>query len=313
MKRHQLGKTSLFVPPIGFGCVALGGQYGPLAESEGIRAVHQAIDSGINFFDTSAYYGEGLSETRLGKALQGRRDEVIVATKGGRHAANHFDFSYQNIIEMCEASLNRLQTDWLDIYQLHDIEFGTMETVLEGVRALFDLKKQGKVRYIGVTGFPPGLLRHMAVEYDFDVTLSYCHGNLLNDQMNQILVPVVKERGMGLINGSVTHMGILTPHGEQDWHPAPAVVKQAGRRAAEFCEKAGVNLAELAIQYALLNKDVDVTLLGTRTVAELENSLALMDRPIDLDLLEQVRKIIAPVHNTEWPSGLPEHDALADP
>ncbi len=311
MKRHQLGSTSLFVPPIGFGCVALGGQYGSLAESEGIAAVHQAIDSGINFFDTSAYYGEGLSETRLGKALQGRRDEVIIASKGGRHTADHFDFSYQNIIEMCEASLNRLQTDRIDIYQLHDIEFGTIETVLEGVRALFDLKEKGKVRYIGVTAFPLGLLRHMAIEFDFDVTLSYCHGNLMNNQISKILAPVVKERGMGLINGSVTHMGILTPHGEQVWHPAPEAVKEAGRRAAEFCEKTGVNLAELAIQYALLNQDVDVTLLGTRTIAELESSLALIERPIDLVLLEDVQKIIAPVHNTEWPSGLPEHNRFS--
>jgi L-galactose dehydrogenase len=305
MKQRQLGSTVLLVPPIGFGCVALGGQYGPLAESEGIAAVHLAIDSGINFFDTSAYYGEGLSEIRLGKALKGRRDEVIIATKGGRHAANHFDFSYLNIIAMCEASLKRLRTDWIDIYQLHDIEFGTMETVLEGVRALYDLKKEGKVRFIGVTGFPPALLRDMVLEHDFDVTLSYCHGNLMNDQMNAILVPAVRERGMGLINGSVTHMGILTQHGEQPWHPAPDAVKQAGRKAATLCEKAGQNLAELAIQYALSNQEVDVTLLGTRTVDELENSLALMKRPIDQDLLEQVQKIIAPVHNTEWPSGLP--------
>lgn len=304
MDQRRLGSTSLNVSPVGFGCVALGGQYGPLAEGEGIKVVHQAIDAGINFFDTSAYYGETRSETRLGKALKGHRDKVVVATKGGRHSMDRFDFSYANIIQMCEDSLSRLQTDRLDVYQLHDIEFGRPEEVIEGIRALLDLKKQGKVRFIGVTGYPQDLLRDMALNQELDVTLSYCHGNLMNDRMNEILVPAVKMRGMGLINGSVTHMGILTPNGEQDWHPAPEEVKKAGREAAEYCKIRGVNLAELAIQYALGNKNVDVTLLGVRTVSELENSLKLLDRSIDRDLLEDIQGIIEPIHNVEWPSGL---------
>ncbi|MDF1756241.1 MAG: aldo/keto reductase [Verrucomicrobiales bacterium] len=307
MTSRTLGSTSLTVSPIGFGCVALAGQYGPLAEEEGIRAVHHAIDSGINFFDTSAYYGETLSETRLGKALEGRRDEVVLATKGGRHATDRFDFSYDNIIQMCEDSLKRLQTDWLDIYQLHDIEFGEMDTVLEGCRALCDLKEQGKARFIGVTGYPPTLLRHMAETRDFDVTLTYCHGNLLNNRMDDVLAPVTKKNGMGLINGSVTHMGVLTPQGEQDWHPAPIEVKQAGREAAKYCADRGVNLAELAIQYSLRNENADVTLLGTRTVEELENSIALLNRPIDEEVLAGVEAILKPVHNVEWASGLTEN------
>ncbi len=310
IKTTTLGSTDLTVSTIGFGCVALGGQYGELEEAEGIRSVHHAIDVGINFFDTSAYYGETLSETRLGKALKGRRDQIVLATKGGRHTIDRFDFTYDNIIEMCDASLRRLQTDWLDVYQLHDIEFGRMADVEAGIRALQDLKKAGKVRAIGVTGYPLGLLRQMAATHDLDLVLSYCHGNLLNDRLNDVLLPTVRERGIGLINASITHMGILTPQGEQPWHPAAAELKQAGRAAANICLQYGANLAQLATQYALQTATADVTLLGTRTVAELDSTLALNDTPINPDLLRDVQTALAPVHNLEWPSGLP---AYADP
>lgn len=303
MKMNTLGKTNLSVSAVGFGCVGLGGQYGALEEAEAIRAVHHAIDAGINYFDTSTYYGIGLSETRLGKALKGRRHEIILSTKGGRFGETGFDFSYDNIIRMCDASLQRLQTDWIDVYQLHDVEFGRIETVLEGIRALHDLKQQGKVRFIGVTGYPLDLLRHVAATQELDVTLTYCHGNLMNQRMDELLVPTIKARNMGLVNASITHMGILTPQGEQDWHPAPVVVKAVGRTVAALCAAQGANIAELAIQYALQNPHADVTLLGTRTVAELESSLTLLDRPIDTDLLAEVQAQIAPVLNTEWSSG----------
>src|SRR5687767_12989355 len=124
MIMQTLGKTGLKVGKMGFGCAALGNEYGGIDDGEGIRAVHVAIDSGINLFDTSAYYGRGVSEARLGEALHERRNQVIIASKGGRFdepLETGFDFSYDGIIRMCEASLKRLQTDVIDIYQLHDI------------------------------------------------------------------------------------------------------------------------------------------------------------------------------------------------
>src|SRR5690349_14935661 len=114
MITQTLGKTGLQVSKLGFGCAPLGNQYGDIDDSEGIRAVHAAIEAGINFFDTSTFYGMGVSETRLGQALVGKRDQVVLATKGGRFdrpMETGFDFSYDNILRMCEASLKRLQTD----------------------------------------------------------------------------------------------------------------------------------------------------------------------------------------------------------
>ena len=307
----MLGQTGLQVSRMGFGGAPLGNEYGDIGKDEAIRAVHVAIDNGINFFDTSPYYGRTLSETRLGEALKGKRHHVILATKGGRFdrpLATGFDFSYDGIIAMCEASLRRLQTDYLDVYQLHDIEFGDKEQVVqEAIPALQKLKTGGKVRFIGVTGYPLPLLRQMVETQSLDVILSYCHYNLMNTTLNDVLVPAVKARGVGLIHGSVTHMGLLTDQGPPPWHPAPAPVKEVATAAASYCRSQGVSLAHLAIQFALQNPHVDVMLLGTRTVAELEKSLRLLQTEPDSGLLTAVQRIIEPVANATWPSGRPEH------
>ena len=308
---QTLGQTGLQVSRMGFGCAPLGNEYGDIGNDEAIRAVHVAIENGINFFDTSPYYGRTLSESRLGEALKGKRHRVILATKGGRFDRSletGFDFAYDGIIGMCEASLRRLQTDYLDVYQLHDIEFGDKDQVVHvAIPAIQKLKADGKVRFIGVTGYPLPLLREMVETQSLDVTLSYCHYNLMNTTLNDVLVPAVKARGVGLINGSVTHMGLLTDQGPQPWHPAPARVKDVAAAVAAYCRSRGISLPHLAIQFALQNPDVDVTLLGTRTVKELEESLRLLESEPDAGLLAAVQRIIEPVANATWPSGRPEH------
>ncbi|MEM8861245.1 MAG: aldo/keto reductase [Chloroflexota bacterium] len=307
MKTNLLGKTNLHVSKIGFGCAPLGNEYGDLDNTEAIQSVHAAIDHGINFFDTSPYYGRTLSETRLGEALKGKRDKVILATKGGRFGASAeggFDFSYNSVISMCEASLKRLQTDVIDVYQLHDIEFGRKEIVInEGIPALFDLKKAGKVRFIGVTGYPVDLLHEIITTHELDVTLSYCHFNLQNQSLHKQLLRAARERNMGVINASITGMGLLTPQGPQSWHPASNHIKATCQEAADYCAERGVSIAQLAIQYALQNDQTDTTLLGTRTAAELESSIDFLDRPIDKEILQAVQTILEPALDQTWPSG----------
>ncbi len=311
MHYRQLGKTGLQVSKLGFGCSPLGDVFGNVTDDDATNLVHAAIDAGISLFDTSPFYGDTLSEKRLGQALKGKRDDVIIATKGGRFGnteASKFDFSYDSIMQMCEASLKRLQTDYLDIYQLHDIEFTTKEQLInEAIPALFKLKEEGKVRFIGVTGYPLPLLKGIIETVDLDLTLSYCHYNLLNQRLDDLLVPTVKAKKMGLINASVVHMGILTQKGPQAWHPAPKAVQEAGRQAALFCEARGENLANLAIQFAYQNQNLDVTLLGNRTVQELNSSLEAITTKINEELLKAVQDILEPVLNMTWKSGLPEH------
>src|SRR5688500_14395537 len=120
---RPLGRTGLNVSIIGFGAATLGNEYGNVDAEIGKRAVHAAIEHGINFFDTSPYYGRTLSETRLGEALLGFRHKVILATKGVRIDLNKFDFSAEGLTRSLEDSLKRLRTDVIDLYQLHDIEF----------------------------------------------------------------------------------------------------------------------------------------------------------------------------------------------
>jgi L-galactose dehydrogenase len=308
---NQLGKTGLQVSKVGFGCAPLGNVYGLIEDQQGIKAVHTAIDRGVNFFDTSPYYGRTLSETRLGAALKGKRDKVVLATKGGRFdmpLETGFDFSSEGIMRMCEASLRRLQTDFIDVYQLHDIEFGDKaQVIIEAIPALHRLKNDGKVRFIGVTGYPLHLLHEMVDTQALDVILTYCHYNLMNNTLNEILAPIVKSKNVGLINASVTHMGILMDQGPPEWHPAPARVKDTGRAVTVFCDRQNANIAHLAIQYALQNRHVDVTLLGARTLEELEQSLKILDEPVNTELLSAVQEMIAPHHNINWPSGRPEN------
>ena len=199
--------------------------------------------SGINFFDSSPYYGITLSETRLGEALVGRRERVVLSTKCGRYGFSDFDFSAKRVIASMEESLRRLQTDYIDLFQVHDVEFGDVQLIIdETLPALRQLQQQGKARYIGITGYPPKLLRRIAEATPVDSILTYCHYNLLNTDMDAVLTAFARERGIGLINASGLCMGLLTEQGPPEWHPAPQQVRDAGRKAAQFCREHGADI-----------------------------------------------------------------------
>lgn len=312
MRYTTLPHTGVRVSRIGFGCAGLGNEYGGLADADATAAVRHAIDRGITYFDTSTYYGRGLSEERLGRALAGCRDQVVLATKGGRFDApleTGFDFSYDSIVRMCEASLKRLRTDHLDVYQLHDIEFGGRDEVFdEAVPALIDLKASGKVLHIGVTGYPLRILAEAVEAFPLDVVLSYCRYNLMDRSLLEHLAPVARRRGTAVVNGSILHMGLLSERGPQPWHPATDRARDVAARVRDHCRGAGVSVAALAVQFALANDDVAVTLLGSSRIATLDSALAAAEAPMDEDLLAEVEAVIGPEDlNLAWPSGRPEH------
>ncbi len=130
MEYRKLGQTDLNLSLVGFGTATLGNVFGNIDPGEAIRAVHLAVDSGINFFDSSPYYGITLAETRLGEALAGRRERVVLATKCGRYGLDDFDFSAKRVAASMDESLRRLQTDYIDLFQVHDVEFGDVEQIL---------------------------------------------------------------------------------------------------------------------------------------------------------------------------------------
>ena len=209
-----------------------------------------------------------------------------------------------------DESLRRLQTDYIDLFQVHDLEFGDVQQVInETVPALRQLQQQGKARYIGITGYPPKVLRRVAEAVPVDSILSYCHYNLLNNEMDGVLTSFVRERGIGLINASGLHMGLLTDLGPQDWHPASAEVREAGKRAAAFCRAHGAVIADVALRFCLAYPHVASTLVGMGTTQEVEAGLKLLQGAPDPELLREVEAILAPVFNYEWPSGRPENQA----
>ena len=313
MRYNPLGRTGLEVSAVGFGGATLGDEYGRLDPAEGRRVVRAAIDGGINLFDVSPYYGRTLAETRLGEYLEGYRDRVVVVTKVGRYDRDPpegFDFSAGRVMRSVDESLARLRTDYIDVYLAHDIEFAPLELILhETLPAMRRLRDQGKVRFIGVTGYPVEMLRDTIDQTELDVVLSYCHQNLLNTRLATVLAPAAAHRGVGLLNASPLHMGILTAAGPPRWHPAPAEVKAAGEQAARWCAEQGLDLAEMALRFATSAPCVASTLVGIRTEDELDAALRVLDSDPHPERTAALRALLAPVHDVEWPSGLPENYA----
>jgi len=218
----KLGKTKLKVSIIGFGASPLGGEFGPVDVEEGRRAVECAIDSGINYFDVAPYYGRTMAEKRLGEFLEGKRNKIFLASKACRYDINDFEFTKKRIMRSIEESLRRLRTDYLDIYQVHDIEYAHHRQVVEeAIPAMFKLRDQGKIRFTGITGYPLTPLAKVIEAVQIDTVLTYCRYNLMDTSMDNILTPVARRRATAVINASPLHMRVLTEKGAPSWHPAP--------------------------------------------------------------------------------------------
>jgi L-galactose dehydrogenase len=313
VKYSPLGKTGVKVSAIGFGTVAFGDDYGTVSLEDCSRALVHAIDAGINLVDTSPYYGRTLSEQRLGAALDGRRHEVILGTKCGRYGFDQFDFSEKAVVRGLEDSLRRLRTDYVDILQAHDVEFGSIDQVIhETVPAMQRLKEQGKVRFIGVTGYWPHILSQIAEAASIDVALNYCHWNLMMDDMDATLTPIAQRKQIGLMNGSPLHMGLLGGNGGPPWHPAPAHIKRVASRFAELCRDSGTDPAILAMHACFQHPFVATTVVGPRNVEEVNDALEALEFRPSSDLLEKVRELMAPTFNTTWSSGAPENHPRVD-
>ena len=308
MEYRQLGGTSLHLSILGFGASPLGDVFHKTDPAEGVAAVHFAVDRGINFFDVSPYYGLTLAESRLGAALEGRRQEVILATKCGRYGAEEFDFSAARITAGMEESLVRLRTDYVDLLQAHDVEFGVVSQIVqETLPAMRKLQQQGKTRYIGITGYSLKNLMEIADQAQVDSILSYCRYNLLVRDMDTALAPFAQHHGIGVINASPLHMGILTERGAPAWHPAPHSVCDAGSRVVELCRSHGVDASELALGFCLDYPHVASSLVGMSTRGHVERNLKSLALHHDPELFAEIQAIVAPVLDCVWPSGRAEN------
>jgi L-galactose dehydrogenase len=311
MEYRRLGGTGLSVSALSFGASSLGGVFREVTESECIRTVHLSLEQGINYIDTSPFYGLTKSETMLGKALKTvPRDQYILSTKVGRYGSQikDFDFSAKRVTASLNESLKRIGVEYVDLILAHDIEFGDLQQVIhETLPALRSLQKAGKARFVGVTGLPLKVIRRVVEAAPVDVILSYCHFEL-NDTSLLDLASLLKERSVGIINAAPFGMGLLSERGAPTWHPAPAELKEICARAAAHCRANGASIEKLAIQYTLTNPGIATTLVGSADPMEMERNIRWAGEPIDSQLLSEVLSILKLLHNLTWQSGRPENN-----
>jgi aryl-alcohol dehydrogenase-like predicted oxidoreductase len=309
MKFRPLGKTGLNLSWLTFGASSLGQEFRPVDLNEAVRSVHVALDLGVNFIDTSPYYGRGMSECLLGVALRGiPRDRYLLGTKLGRYSPVHFDFSARRVVESVDVSLERMGVEYLDIIICHDIEFVDMAQVVEEtIPALRKIQQQGKVRFIGVSGYPMKMFRYVLDRTDLDVILSYNHYTLQNTMLAD-LVPYLKAKGVGIMNAAPFSARLLTNLPLPVWHKATPEVRAICRKAADHCTARGVDIAQLAVQYSIANEDMTTCIVGSANPENVRKWVDWADQPVDQTLMVEVLEILRPIHNWFYIEGRPENN-----
>jgi L-galactose dehydrogenase len=310
MEYRELGKTGMKVSALSLGASSLGGGvFRPVEEPEALRTVATALDLGINFIDVAPFYGLTRAETVLGKALHGiPRDRYYLATKVGRYGDAEFDFSAKRVTASVDESLQRLDVDFVDIIQCHDIEYSDLEQVInETLPALRRIQESGKARFVGVTGYPLKVFTAILSRFEVDTILSYNHYSL-NDTTLLGLLQILQQRGVGIINASPLSQGLLTNRGTPDWHSAPAEVKKICMEAATHCQRRGHNIAKLAVQFSVKNPQISTTLVGTSDPKNLKDNVSWAEEHIEETLLAEVLHILRPILNRSWVVGLQENN-----
>jgi aryl-alcohol dehydrogenase-like predicted oxidoreductase len=310
MKTRRLGKTDLQLPILGFGASSLGQEFRAVTLDDALRSVHVALECGLNFIDTSPFYGRGMSEVLLGIALKGvPRDRYTLCTKLGRYDLAHFDFSAKRVAESVDVSLHRLGTDHIDIMLCHDIEFVPLQQIVdETIPALRRVQQQGKVRYIGFSGYPMKIFRTICDQTDVDCVLSYNQYTLQNTRYADDVVPYLKAKQIGVMNAGPFSARLLTSAPLPPWLKEPEAVRAAARKAAEYCATRGVNIAQLALQFSIAHPDITTTLAGSANPQNIRQWAEWAQQPVDENLLREVQAIFAPVKNIGHVEGLPENN-----
>ena len=309
MEFQEVGQTGMKFSKISFGASSMGWEFREADLRDVLRSVQTALDWGMNFIDTSPYYGRGMSEVLLGLALQGvNRDSYYLGTKLGRYDANHFDFSAKRVVESVDVSLHRLRTDYLDVCLCHDIEFvDRSQIVEETLPALKKLKEQGKVRFVGISGYPMSNFRYVLDRTELDVVLSYNHYTLQNTMFAD-LVPYLQEKQVGILNAAPFSARLLTNAPLPPWHKATPEVRKIAKKAADHCKSHGVDIAQLALQFSTSHPDMATCITGSANPQRISQWVQWLTEPLDERLLSEVLEIFKPIHNWFYIEGLPENN-----
>jgi len=308
MQYRTLGRTGIKVSPYALGALALGTSIGNPDQDDSVRIIHKALDAGINFIDTADVYGE--SEVAVGKALKGRRDSVVLATKFSRPIGddpNHQGASRRWIMTAVENSLRRLQTDYIDLYQVHRPDPST--DIEETLSALSDLIHSGKVRAVGTSAMPAsdiieaqwvaerrGLERFRTDQPPYSI---------LSRGIEREVLPIAQRYGMGILVWGPLGQGMLTGRvrkGQQTDLRRAHIFRHlnderridAVEQLIPLAEKAGLPMTHLALAFAIAHPGVTSAIIGPHTMEQLDDLLASADVTLTDDILDQIDEIVPP-------------------
>ncbi len=342
MEHRNLGHTGMYVSPLCLGAMMFGA-WGEPDHDVSIKIIHRALDEGVNFVDTADVYSQGESEVIVGGALRERRDDVILATKfhgpmdvpmgasGGD--PNKRGNSRRWILQEVENSLRRLQTDWIDLYQVHRPDTGTDDD--ETIAALTDLQRQGKIRAFGSSTFPA----HRIVE---DQWISEKRGlgrfvteqppySILDRGIERDVLPVAEQFRLGVLAWSPLAGGWLTGRFRKGQEapqtrraqimpdrfdlskPANQAKLDAVEELAVLADEAGLSLVHLALAFVMQHPAVTAPIIGPRTMEQLDSQLGATDVHLGADVLDRIDQIVAPGRTVADDGNTYVSDALRDP
>ena len=317
MELRPLGRTGVQVSALCLGAMMFG-EWGTKDHDESIRIIHRAIDAGINFIDTADVYSAGESEEIVGKAIAGRREEIVLATKVHMPMGddpNRRGNSRRWIIAEVESSLRRLQTDWIDVYQVHRYDPSVDLEVTLG--ALTDLARAGKIRYFGHSTWPVSAIvesqwtaERRALERPWTEQPTY---SILTRGIERDVLPTLARYGYGVLSYSPLAGGWLSGRYRKDAQSGPTSPARqllanrfdlslpenqrkldAADALAQLAEEAGISLIELAIAFVLRHPAITSAIIGPRTMAHLESQLPAAEVHLSGDVLDAVDRIVAP-------------------
>lgn len=307
MEYREIGRTGMKVSALSFGASSLGSVFRDTKESEAIAAVHTAVEMGMNFIDVSPYYGHYKAETVLGKALREiPSDRYYLSTKVGRYGkdgVNTWDYSGRRATESVYESMERLGVEHIDLINVHDIEFADLHQVVEEtLPALVELREKGVVGHVGITDLQLENLQWVvdhAAPGTVESILNFCHFTLNDDKLLDFL-DYFEERGIGVINASPLSMGLLSQRGVPAWHPAPASLVEACRRAVEHCSAKGYPIEKLAMQFSVSEPRIATTLFSSANPANVAKNIAYVSEQPDMELVSEVKRIIGDQQRVSW-------------
>ncbi len=335
MEYRELGRTGVAVSPLCLGTMMFGA-WGNRDHDDSIRIIHRALDAGINFVDTADVYAAGESEEIVGRALEGRRDDIVLATKFHGSMGddpNRKGNSRRWIVREVEESLRRLRTDWIDLYQVHRPEPDT--DVDETLGALTDLVRAGKIRYFGSSTFPA----HAIVEAQWVAerrgrerfVTEQPPYSLLVRGIEADVLPVCERYGMGVLSWSPLAGGWLSG-GYRTGHELPQSSRAeripqrfdmslpANQRKLEaadalgaLADGAGLTMIQMALAFVTAHRAVTSAIIGPRTMEQLESQLEALDVTLPPDVLDRIDEIVPPGINLNPADAGYLPPALADP